>query len=254
MERKLKERMLEESSYSKTLKDEIWEEIEMKLDNQPQFSESRLSRSHNKQNKNMSGKKKIKLAMGIGAAAIAIGVFFSLPVGTAFMKDIQSWFAPEKKVEVEVEGNKEETQQELHHNETSEYVIYYDVDRYKLVQEEGKDIITTKDPLPDQYPDVSLVIEQNENTKPDELIKEVSQLLAGSYAQVRDAEVVTEPVSGYRISAIDGQEWDSKVTAVYVIDNHKEGSFVLTLNYFLEAAEGHGARFEQMLKQFQIVE
>ena len=67
---------------------------------------------------------------------------------------------------------------------------------------------------------------------------------------------MTEPVEGYQLHGIQngGQKWDDEVVHAYVISNGKEGSFVITERYFLEAAEGHGARFYAMLQEFQILE
>lgn len=250
MEQKLKERLLEESNHSDALKEEIWAALEQELD-----ADSPLSRTATYTTKRRpSYMKMIKLTTGIAAAAIAVGIFLSLPVGTAFMKEVQTWFAPEKKVEVEVEGQKEETQQELHLDEESKYALYYDVERYKLIEEGDKAIITTKEPLPEQYPEVSLTIEQFPGGAPAAQIELAKEALAGQYAEIRDIDQVTEPVAGYRVSAIDGNQWDSNVVYIYAIDNGKGGSFVFTMKYFLEAAEGHGSRFSQMLKEFTVLD
>lgn len=64
---------------------------------------------------------------------------------------------------------------------------------------------------------------------------------------------MTEPIEGYWLHGTTGSEWNSKVVTAYVISNGNEGSFVITENYFLEAAEGHGARFHHMLESFEIV-
>jgi hypothetical protein len=251
MEQKLKERMLEESRYPDGLKEELWELIEARLGadtvDTPRSARHRKQRSKRK----MAG---IRVTTGVAAAAAAIALFLAMPAGTAFMKDVKSWFAPEKKVEVQIEGQKETTNQKLRLNEAAKYAIYYDQERYKLVQEDGKDVITPKNPLPDRYPEVSLTIEQNKDVPPAELARQVKQKLAGQYASVRDIEQVTEPVAGYRIYASDGTNWDSKVCVAYVTSNGKQGSFVLTEKYFMEASEGHGARFNQMLKQFKVLD
>ena len=209
--------------------------------------------------------KRIRIAIGLSAAAVAIAAFLTMPAGTAMMKEVQTWFAPEKKAEVRVEGQTEQTDQQLHQStpapsdagsagEEAQYVIYYDRDRYKLVAGEDKDVITTKEPLPDRYPDVYATIEQLPGVAPADAIAQARERLAAAFAEVRATEQVSEPVAGYRVRAIDGQEWNSEIEVVYATDNGKGGSFVLTLRYFLEAAEGHGARFEQMLQQFQVVQ
>jgi len=250
MERNIKDKLLEESRYGDRTKEEIWGRIEARLDAEPVIP-ARSSRREAKR-RNRSGRF-LPIAMGAAVMFMAIGIFLAMPAGTAFMNDVKEWFAPDKKVEVEVEGQKEETDQKLHKNEESKYVIYYDQERYKLVQEGGKDVITTKEPLPEKYPEVSMTIEQAKDEKPEELIKRLSEGLSGKYEDVSEVEKVSEPVQGYRVRAVNGKQWDSEVVVIYVTDNLKQGSFAFTEKYFLEASEGHGARFEQMLKEFRVL-
>lgn len=263
MERKLKERMLEESGYPDGLKEELWGRIEAGMDAELRMSRGRSGRNGKRREQTM---KRIKITTAIAAALIAGAAFLSMPAGTAVMKEVQTWFEPEKKVEVELEGQKEQTDQKLHESapspsadsgeaggESARYVIYYDQERYKLVTQDGIDVITTKEPLPEKYPEVSMTIVQQAGAKPEELIRTEAEKLSGAYLEVREVEQVSQPVVGYRVRAVNGTEWDSKVAVVYVVDNGKGGSFVLTEKYFLEASEGHGARFEQMLKEFKVV-
>ncbi|WP_372632163.1 hypothetical protein [Cohnella sp.] len=256
MERNLKDKLLEKSRYAEETKEEVWDRIEAMLDSEP-AAPTRMgtrSRTTTKQTKRSDRTMRtLKITMGVAVFIMAFGVFLAMPAGTAFMKDVKEWFAPEKKVEVEVEGQKEETDQKLHQNEESKYVIYYDQERYKLVQESGKDVITTKEPLPERYPEVSMTIEQVKDEKPEDLIKRLSGELSGNYEDVREVEKVSEPVQGYAVRALAGKEWDSEVVVIYVVDNGKQGSFTITEKYFLEAAEGHGARFHQMLKEFKVL-
>lgn len=244
MDQKLKQRMEEESKYPSHLKEEMWAQIESQLDNTKHPQGKRGKRTM----------KIIKTTTGVAAAVIAVAVFLALPPGEAFMKSVQNWFAPEKKIEVEVEGNKEETNGQVHVNEESRYAIYYDKERYKLVQQDGKDVITTIEPLPEPYPQVSLTIEQDVDALPEALAVAIAGKLADQFAEVRDIEKVSEPVEGYRIHAVNGQDRLSEIITVYVTSNERQGSFILTMNYFLEAAEGHGARFTQTLEQFEVLE
>ncbi|WP_246469246.1 hypothetical protein [Cohnella nanjingensis] len=251
MERNLKDRLFEKSHYGDETKEEIWSRLEAQLDREPVVPAIPSRKVAKRSKKTM---RKMQITTVVAAVLLAIGVFLAMPAGTAFMKDAKSWFAPEKKVEIQIEGEKEQTDQKLHKNEESRYVIYYDKERYKLVQQEGKDVITTKEPLPEKYPEVSLTIEQYKDLKPEELIKRLSEALAGKYSDVREVEKVSEPLEGYRVRALNGTKWDSEVVVIYVADNRKQGSFALTEKYFMEASEGHSARFEQMLKQFKVLE
>lgn len=255
MDQKLKNRLNEESQYDNKLKDEIWSQIELQLEGSPrEKSELQAWEKTNMNNKGRTSQMKImKITAGVAVAAVAVTVFLTLPAGTAMMKSIQNWFAPEKQIEIEVEGDKEQTQGQVHVNEDSRYAIYYDKERYKLVEEDGKDVITTIEPLPEPFPQVSLTIEQDVNKKPEELAQEIAEQLAKEYAEVREIEQVTSPVTGYSIHAIDGNDRLSKVITVYVTSNDQQGSFILSSRYFLEAAEGHGSRFTQTLEQFEVL-
>lgn len=162
------------------------------------------------------------------------------------------YFEPEKKIVNEIEGKPEE--QEVILQNRSDYIIYIDEERYKLVNEEGFDIIVPKIPLEERYPEVSMSILQVVDKTPEQLAAQYSEKLKNTFQTINEIETVTDPVNGFLVSAIDGNEWDSPINKVYIISNGKNGSFVFDLKYFLEAAEGHGARFYYMLEEFEIVE
>lgn len=190
------------------------------------------------------------------AVAVAFVLLFSTQTdtGMAFIKQIKDIFVPEKQITQSIEGNDEETEVILQEGKDAEYIIYIDKERYKLVKGENSDIITTKEPLEDRYPEVSMEIEQFKDITPEEMVGTLEIELATNYTKVTETESVTEPVEGFKLHGISGSEWNSPVTNVYVVDNKSGGSFVITEKYFLEAAEGHGARFYAMLQQFDIIE
>lgn len=269
MDRKLKDELMKQSNYPDDWMEEIWGRLETHLDREEEDAitgkmqsipaerplpqkEPLPQRSKNNKNK-QKGMRALKIWTAVAAAAVAATVFLSLPAGTAMMSSVKNWFEPEKKIEIEVEGQKEETNGQVHVDDTSDYAIYYDKDRYMLVEGDGKDIITTIDPLSELYPEVSLTIEQKTDILPEELAKQIAGQLKGEYARVDAVERVTAPVDGYLVHAIDGSDRLSKVTNVYVVSNKKQGSFVLSGRYFLEAAEGHGARFYHTLEQFEVL-
>ncbi|MFJ8065812.1 hypothetical protein ACIQYS_14375 [Psychrobacillus sp. NPDC096426] len=202
-------------------------------------------------------KKKSKIIPIIIVAAAGVMILFSTQTdtGMAFIKQIKDMFIPEKEIIQSIEGTEETTDVILQEGKDAEYIIYIDEERYKLIKGENSDVITTKEPLEERYPEVSMEIEQFKDLTPEEIVATKETELASKYSKVTATESVTEPVEGYKLHAIEGgTEWNSPVTNVYVVDNKNGGSFVITEKYFLEAAEGHGARFYAMLKQFVIVE
>ena len=188
------------------------------------------------------------------ATGILITLSLQTDTGTAYVKGMKDMFVPEKDVIQSIEGQDEETKVQLNEGTDSEYVIYVDEERYKMIKGEETDLITTKDPLPENYPDVSMEIKQVPDIKPELLVEQYEEELKKDFPELRAIEEVTEPVTGYLLHGINGNQSDSVVVHAYVISNGKEGSFIITQYYFLEAAEGHGARFHRMLETFEIIE
>ncbi|QCR30923.1 hypothetical protein [Lysinibacillus sp. SGAir0095] len=227
-------------------KEEIWSHIESRLDLKEQKGNGALR---------INKKSKRRLRGVLISAAILVLIFSVINVtttGQAFVERMKQYFEPEKHVVTEIEGKPEEQEVILH--EKADYVIYIDEERYKMIQEGDKDLITTKEPLEERYPEVSMTISQVVDKTPEQLAQEYSHELKTSFATVKEIESVTEPVEGLLVAAIDGSEWDSRVSKIYIISNGREGSFVFNIKYFLEAAEGHGARFYHMLEEFQVVQ
>lgn len=173
--------------------------------------------------------------------------------GIAIKKEMKDIFSPEKVVKQSIEGMDEEIQMKLNEGNRSEYVMYIDEERYKLTHGENSDLITPLHPAPENYPEVTMEIKQVPNEKPLDLVEKIEAQLHKEFIKLEVAEV-TNPIKGYQLHGAAGNKADSKIVNAYVISNGKEGSFVITQFYFLEAAEGHGARFHHMLKTFEIVE
>ncbi|MGG0669987.1 hypothetical protein ABE073_15840 [Lederbergia citrisecunda] len=222
------------------LKDDIWNEINKEL------FEGRKTV--------MKRKKRWIPAVLIAAAAFVIAFTLQTEPGLALIKGIKDMFVPEKEIIQSIEGQDEPTEVHLNEGKDSEYIIYVDESRYKMIKGEDADLITTIDPLPGKYPEVSMEIKQYPSDKPETLVKELEEKLKVDFPELRDIETVSEPVEGFWLHGLTESTWDGKIIDVYVISNGKDGSFVITENYFLEAAEGHGARFYHMLQSFEIIE
>ena len=90
-----------------------------------------------------------------------------------------------------------------------------------------------------------------------EALEQVRAGLAGLYEQV---EVLSGPPNGwYEIDAAqdrflfagNGAEWDDAQREVWLRPDGEGGVFILSASYFVEAAEGHGARFADMMETFR---
>lgn len=222
------------------LKDDIWNEINKEL-----FEGRREV---------VKRKKRWAPAVLIVAAALVLAFTLQTEPGLALIKGVKDMFVPEKEIIQSIEGQDEPTEVHLNEGKGSEYIIYVDESRYKMSKGENSDVITTIEPLPEKYPEVSMEIKQYPSDKPEELVKELEEKLKVDFPELRDVETVSDPVEGFWLHGLTESTWDGKVIDVYVISNGKDGSFVITERYFLEAAEGHGARFYHMLQSFEIIE
>lgn len=263
VDKEIRANLLKNTNDALKKKEEIWGNIETKLaidEENPRNIASEMEEK-NIEIEPRSSRKKAKKSRkskgwstGMIAAAILLGFFAtSTDTGQAVVNNIKEYFAPEKQVVEEIEGMPEEKEVVLKESKSG-YIIYIDEERYKLVEEDGIDKIVTKEPLPENYPEVAMEISQVEDKSPEELATSIQEELKNSFETVKEISTVDEPVEGLLVSAIAGNEWDSRVTQVYIISNEKEGSFVIQQKYFLEAEEGHGARFYHMLNEFKIVE
>ncbi|CAM3764191.1 hypothetical protein COLU111180_07280 [Cohnella lubricantis] len=242
------------------LQAQVWDNIENALfkDDRETYSEGEgriMSRTATHRRKRR-GPGSYIAAAAAAIILVAACLTISTETGQAYVSKIRQMFEPEKKVVEHIEGSEEETDLQLHENESnaaleSDYVIYVDEERYTATKSNGVQRIEAK--IDGDYPDVYMEISQVKDRKPEEIAQELHAQLAAEYDDVTDVTEVTDPVKGYNFRALAGKEWDSEKIVYYIVSNELEGSFVIKQAYFLEASEGHGARMYEMLRQFQIV-
>ena len=79
-----------------------------------------------------------------------------------------------------------------------------------MIQGEEADIITTLEPLPEKYPEVSMEITQVADEKPEDRVKKIEAELKVDFPELREIETVTEPVEGFLYTELNGNDWDAK--------------------------------------------
>lgn len=246
IEEQIKEALKEEVFFDEVEKKEIWGNIENELFD---FEKKRGSKVMKKNRKKFS-------MLGVVAATMLVLVFVGVgtDTGDAMVDKIKSMFVPEKEIVQILEGSEEKINLELNSGSKADYIIYIDQDRYKLIVENGVDKIVTLEPLPQDFPEVSLKIEQVLDKKPLELLEELEDSVVEQYEKVVFRGEVVEPLKGWLIEAKKtNNEWNTPIIKILIVDNDQGGSFLITQRLFLEAEEGHGLRFEEMLKEFRIV-
>lgn len=171
---------------------------------------------------------------------------------------------------------------------TPGFVIYYDAERYMMTEENGATyirqiiVLPTRDEIRKNNEALfEGLTDQEAETKIDELLAQQEEFYANLPAceieivhlpdiqpvnaaqTTRDEaasvwESVTEVMdsehpTGYYFSASTGENWDSPREQIYFTSDGQDGTFKIGLRYFLEATEGHGVRFIQMLHTFAVI-
>ncbi|WP_301110046.1 hypothetical protein [Sporosarcina sp.] len=148
-----------------------------------------------------------------------------------------------------VEGEEEVVTMDLVIGHNSLYSMYIDAERYQLDEEDKKDVLSPVVSVPDGYPEVKMEILYIEERNPDRVKNDFEK----EYDFSLEEEQVTEPVNSISLHGTSGTTPDSVVVTIYLLDAFG-GTLLIKETYFLEAQEGHGARFEQILKTLELNE
>ena len=199
----------------------------------------------------------------LAAAAVLIflcALFVQTPPGTAMAATaretvaglIQTLFPP-KAAEVTLEGESEQASLTAHGQEPNEatpgFAIYVDEDRYQVIVESNNTFIR---PLAATGLVCEMEISHLPSTTPKSGIEAAQTQLAENFETISDISESNTP-NGWTFCASGGTAWDSPQEEVYFTSDGAKGCYQISLRYFLEAAEGHGARFRTMLETFTIV-
>ncbi|MGM9975066.1 MAG: hypothetical protein ACI33K_13590 [Clostridiaceae bacterium] len=242
----MREAMMKGSSNMEGAEREVWKNISLEISKREEAD---------KREETMKKKNDRFMWVKVGtAAALAIIILAATDPGQTAIAKFKEFFAPEKQITQELEGDKEETDLQLNESKMG-YIMYYDSERYTLRTEGDKDIIESiyNGSSEVQLPDVFMEIYQQESTTIEEEVAKLEQELSKIFPEVTKEEE-TDPVKGIMIKGKEGNDFDSIIVKYHVLDNTKGGVFIIKEQYFLEAAEGHGARFTYMLREFQIVD
>ncbi|OIJ12283.1 hypothetical protein BKP35_10785 [Anaerobacillus arseniciselenatis] len=249
-DKKVKDSFIEGTDYDPKLKDDIWNNIEKEIENEQSETINVPTRTRAK-GKKKRGYRKVGMLASMAASLVLALTLVTTDTGSAFIDQVRQMFEPEKTVTEQIEGIENESDVSLHEGQAG-YVIYFDKEMYSMIDVEGKDRIIFNEELPEIYPEVYMEISQTEESALN-LATKMYEQLQQQYPKVLEVDEVEWPIESFVVHAVGGTggyEWDDPVVRYYFFSNEQGGSFVVKQKYFLEAGEGHGARFEHMLEQF----
>lgn len=139
------------------------------------------------------------------------------------------------------------------------FSLYFDESAYHLYEPDGLYIIRPNDP-PQGMPECQLEIAHLPNTTLDEAVEARRRQSERLYRSVTLMDEATtdlawgwpENTAQRLLLASNGTDWDDRQADSWFVEDGQGGIFVLTSSYFLEAAEGLGARFYDMVCTFRV--
>lgn len=154
---------------------------------------------------------------------------------------------PTKDIVQSVEGEETTVTMDLVEGSDGMYSLYIDPSRYTFATDEKEDRLMPVDEMPDGYPDVSMTFLFVDNQTPESVAEDMKQ----EYSLPLEEQTIASPVNALSLHGTSGEDPDSEVVTLYLIESGS-GTLLITETYFLEAQEGHGARFEQMLETLEV--
>ena len=134
------------------------------------------------------------------------------------------------------------------------FTIYINEELYALSEQSGACVVRPKDPV--QIPGAELPPCELWITHQSQSLEEAKAALPESwrtkYPTLSDWE--SDPLTGaLRLYGWESTDWDAEYFEAFLFDDGEGGAYVLSFTCFMEAVEGHGARFADMIRTFRSV-
>lgn len=136
---------------------------------------------------------------------------------------------------------------------TVDFLIYVNEEQFSIREENGLYSIRSTNPLPENFPEMGLDILHLSGTAPDAAASDAEDALKGRYREVASEEMTAALPGSRYLRASAGTDWDSGQAELWFVSDGQGGTFVLTSRYFLEAEEGMGMRFRDMVSSFRVI-
>lgn len=129
------------------------------------------------------------------------------------------------------------------------FAMYIDPEHYVMTEENG---VTYVRPITfsENLPACEIEIVHLPDMLPLDAAESVRAEMTGNWESISE---ITSRTNGFYFSASGGSEWDSPQADLYFLEDGQQGTFHLTVRYFLEATEGHGVRFWTMVDTFEVI-
>ncbi len=132
------------------------------------------------------------------------------------------------------------------------FVIYVDPEHYEMHEEDGVSYIRPVGGGAENLPVCGMEIRHLADSTPEVAAASIRAELAAVWASVTELQDWQEP-QGLFFGVAEGTAWDDAQEEHYFVSDGQNGTFHLTVQYFMEASEGHGVRLASMLRTFTVL-
>lgn len=139
-------------------------------------------------------------------------------------------------------------------NEAVDFLIYVNEEQFHIHEENGLYRIRSTQPLPEDVPECGMDIFHLPGVAPDQAKMETEAALRDRCPEISSEELAAALPGSLYLRAGEGLEWNSEAAEFWFVDDGQDGTFVLTARYFLEAEEGLGSCFRDMVSSFRVVD
>lgn len=143
---------------------------------------------------------------------------------------------------------------------TVDFLIYVNEEQFHMQEENGIFRLRSTYPLPDNFPECGMDIFHLSDTSPSQAKLEAEDALKDHYPEMSSEELAAALPGSLYLRASESLEqdseeiWNAEQAELWFVDDGQGGTFVLTARYFLEAEEGMGRRFRDMVSSFRVVD
>ncbi len=137
--------------------------------------------------------------------------------------------------------------------EPVDFLIYVNEDQFSICEDNGLYSIRSTNLLPENFPECGLDIFYLPGTSRADAKEAAEKTLTERYADITSEELAAALPGSLYLRASAGTDWDSEQVELWFVDDRHGGTFVLSAHYFLEAEEGLGMRFRDMVSSFRVV-
>ena len=231
-----------------------------------------IDEAHAESRRRRRGVKLLRFAAAAVLVFAALGVFFSTSTGRAFAEYVQAVcenliekLFPPRETSMTLEGLEDVTVAEPHGeiaptgspSPWADYVIYVEEDGNEITKLEN--YFRLSRPVDASgLPELFMEIVQAADITPDALAEQIIAAEAAS-GELTHTGTDSQAVGGkflclnFTELPKSGRSGSDCCRSYYICDNGRGGCFKITVQYFLEAAEGFGSRCAQYLSTFEIL-